>query len=162
MFWNTLAGPLNESLKHIVGKVAVPEYDDDSRKFTGLSLRNPPPIDAVPDNQQYWPIRMMSTCDLAYTSRVLGKVNMASKRCPYCDLSNQEWQGKDHAKGNLWTFEKMAEVRRQLELGIIKDEPSNRWGCADVPCLDAIPIEDYIAHSPIATRAYCGLQLCSQ
>ena len=61
------------------------------------------------------PTRVFVTGDLAYFAAILGKVNMAGDWCTWCELSAKDWSSIDHNKGELWTLERMAEVRRSID-----------------------------------------------
>jgi uncharacterized coiled-coil DUF342 family protein len=72
------------------------------------------------------------TGDLEYQSMILGKVNMASSKCPFCKLRPKEWS-IDHEPGELWCLEAMAATRKLCDDGIVEDTADNRQGCVKEP-----------------------------
>ena len=112
---NTIAAPLNESLKQIVG--------------TGLTFARSGPDDCdieatfsiSPKNIQT--VRVFITGDLAFYAAALGKESMASSWCWLCKLSKKEWNTYPHEVGDKWTFHDMAQIIENIANNNLADIP---------------------------------------
>jgi hypothetical protein len=76
--------------------------------------------------------QVLFTGNLKYQSMILGKVNMASSKCPFCKHLPKEWE-RDHEPGELWCLQTMEETRKQCDNGTLDDIPDNRRGCVKEP-----------------------------
>ena len=69
---------------------------------------------------------------------------MSGYWCTWCTLSRVQWEQDGHEPGDLWTLQKMEEVREAVNTGVVKDTAQNRKGCVEVLLFDAIPVDQYI------------------
>ena len=102
-------------------------------------------------------IRLVITGDLAFYAACLGKVNGSGHWCSWCQLSFKEWETKGHDFGDVWTLQKMGELREKLYNKEIRNIASNRKGCTDTELFDCIEIWLYIypiLHSEIGLGNY--------
>ena len=60
---------------------------------------------------------------------------MSGKWCTWCDQSPSEWKKNDPTDGELWTLDKMKELRCLIADGLVEKNASNRKGCVDVPLI---------------------------
>jgi hypothetical protein len=90
------------------------------------------------------PVNVFITGDLAFLSTLLGKENMSTAWCPWCMLSKVQWSLKNHDKGELWTIDKIIQLREKVDLKELSEEPEYLRGCTKVPLFDSVPIENYI------------------
>ena len=89
-------------------------------------------------------IRIVVTGDLAWYAAALGKVNMSSNWCTWCNGSGNEWIDEGHTKGELWTLDKMRDLREKILTNEIEATAQNRKGVVDVELLPSISIQQYI------------------
>jgi hypothetical protein len=59
-------------------------------------------------------------------------------------LSPKEWSVFGHNKGELWTIDKIYDIRQQVEDGTLTEIPQNIKGCTEKPLIDSVPIENFI------------------
>jgi len=79
---------------------------------------------------------------LAFFATILGKPNMSPVWCNWC-ISKQAWSVQGHAPGEKWTIEKLHQIRHNVEVCGMKEEPSNVMGCMKRPLIDAVPIKNF-------------------
>ena len=137
----TIGHPINEGIRKIFGKVLIIH-----RRTSSISYGDDSPIaDASFDeNLIALPINVFITGDLAFLSTLLGKENMSTAWCPWCMLSKTQWSVKDHDRGELWTLDKIAAIREQVDRNEIPEEPQHIRGCTQLPLFDSVPIQNYI------------------
>ncbi len=137
----TIAHPINEGIRKIFGKVLIIHQHTSSISYGDDS----PIADASFDeNLIALPINVFITGDLAFLSTLLGKENMSTAWCPWCMLSKTQWSVKDHDRGELWTLDKIAAIREQVDRNEIPEEPQHIRGCTQLPLFDSVPIQNYI------------------
>ena len=88
--------------------------------------------------------RFFMTGDLAFYASCLGRQNMASVWCMYCQLSRAEWESEDHGKRDEWTLESMRKRLEELNSKLIKDTSTNRRGVVDEPLFESVRVDQYI------------------
>jgi len=90
------------------------------------------------------PINVFITGDLAFMSTLLGKENMSTAWCPWCMLSKAQWGQRNHEPGEIWTIDRIIEIRNRVEQQQLLEIPENIKGCTKKPLFDSVPIEKYI------------------
>jgi hypothetical protein len=60
------------------------------------------------------PFRFFRTGDMAYYAMCLGKVNMSSHWCTWCNLSVANWERQGHRKGQQYNLQSLEDVRLEL------------------------------------------------
>ena len=82
--------------------------------------------------------------DLAFYAAVLGKPNMSSVWCTWCDLGSKEWREPKHNRGVPWTMERMSKVFEDTRENRIQNIPQNCKGIVNVPLFDSVELTNYI------------------
>jgi hypothetical protein len=59
-------------------------------------------------------------------------------------LSPKEWSVSGHERGELWTIDKIYDIRQQVSDGTLTEAPQNIKGCTEKPLIDAVPLENFI------------------
>jgi hypothetical protein len=90
------------------------------------------------------PITVFITGDLAFLSTLLGKEIMSTAWCPWCVLSKVQWSVANHQPGELWTIDKIIEVREKMDRKELPEDPEHLRGCTKMPLFDSVPIKNYI------------------
>jgi hypothetical protein len=139
IFKATIGTSLNESLLRIVNNQVLLTPGADGK--IDFSFGTIPMNDTT---QQHREVKIVSTGDMAYTSMVLGRVNMSGKWCNWCKPSPAEWQLPGHTPGELWTLESMEQARLEIDQGCHQDTPNNRRGNTHPPLISTIPIQNHI------------------
>jgi hypothetical protein len=137
----TIGIPINEGIKKIFSKVIVI-----TRCTSTISYLDESPIQNGTSDEQLiaLPVAVFLTGDLAFLSTVLGKENMSTAWCPWCILSKSQWSASGHQPGELWTIDKIIDVRGKIDSGELKEEPEHQRGCTKLPLFDSIPIANFI------------------
>jgi hypothetical protein len=134
----TIGVPLNESLKRIVGKFIriTPE---------SIFFLDQRPMDIVcPEQTVLMESRTFVAGDLSFYGTVLGKENMSGSWCTWCTLSKGEWGVVDHPIGELWSIEKIRNIRQNVLENNLAEIPQNIRGCTENPLFDAVPVSNYV------------------
>jgi len=110
----TLAGPMNMGLRRMMEKDVATGVSADGRFVVSkdscsarYALK-----DEVIDTNLYLviPLRFFLSGDLAFYAMSLGKEGSSGAHCYVCDSSKVSWQNIDHAKGDIWTLDKIQQV----------------------------------------------------
>jgi hypothetical protein len=139
----TVARELNEGLWRIVDKVLVVHFAENHDPVIVFAVEAP----AAEERHNNWAmfgIQALISGDLAFFSTILGKPNMSPIWCNWCMLSKQAWSVAGHAPGDRWAIDKIQQIRHNVEVCGMRDDPSNIMGCIKTPLIDAVPIENFI------------------
>jgi hypothetical protein len=140
----TIAKPINEALNRIFNKFFVVNYQGNQYLLT---IADEPAAAEGPagiNGAFSFSTRTFIAGDLAFFSLILGKENRSGKWCNWCMLSPKEWSVFGHDKGELWTIDKIYDIRQQVEDGTLTEIPQNIKGCTEKPLIDSVPIENFI------------------
>jgi hypothetical protein len=136
----TIGKELNEGLRRISGKILVVHVVNDSCTVTFS--------DELPgdENELFFSFltRTLIAGDLAFYATILGKENMSSVWCTWCTLSKNVWALPGHHLGKCWTIGDMCDVRDNVAVGNISNDPENIKGCTELPLFDSVAVENYI------------------
>ncbi len=140
----TIAKPINEALNRIFNKFFVVNYQANQYLLTiadePAAAKGPAGINGAFS----FSTRTFIAGDLAFFSLILGKENRSGKWCNWCMLSPKEWSVFGHDKGELWTIDKIYDIRQQVEDGTLTEIPQNIKGCTEKPLIDSVPIANFI------------------
>lgn len=59
-------------------------------------------------------------------------------------LSKQACSVEGHAPGDRWSIDKIQQIRHNVEVCGMKEDPCNIMGCVQHPLIDAVPVENFI------------------
>jgi len=139
----TIAKPINESLKRIVNKFFI-VYCQADQFISTIADEAATADDPSRSDTFCFSTRTFIAGDLAFFSLILGKENRSSKWCNWCMLSPKEWSVSGHERGELWTIDKIYDIRQQVSDGTLTEAPQNIKGCTEKPLIDAVPVENFI------------------
>jgi hypothetical protein len=139
---NSIAPALNHGMKSLVdaGTIEVYRVGGLLKVTVGATVFVDPTASLVYSS----PVRVLVSGDLAFFTSVLGKVNMSSHWCMWCNLGKADWAEVGHEKGELWTLDYLVELRRQLDEGEIARNPQSVKGVTDPLLFDSVEIRNYI------------------
>mmetsp|Transcript_16263 Transcript_16263/g.23224 ORF Transcript_16263/g.23224 Transcript_16263/m.23224 type:complete len:125 (+) Transcript_16263:1330-1704(+) len=124
---------MNEGLKRNVNKCFVLHVREEGIFFTFADEPPGGPIDNntvaaaanANDLLMWFSSRTFIAGDLAFFAVILGKENMLGSWCNWCKLSQKGWSKFGHEKGELWSIEKINNIRNNVENGTLAETPAN-------------------------------------
>jgi len=144
LFNKTIAEPLDAALLRMMesklvasgkepdGRILVQKETFDARFVT---------VGDEWDQAAYYvvPFRCFVSGDLAFFAMLLGKAS-SGQSCYVCDLTNGQWQEKDHCKGNAWTLDRLLETYQLIN----QAQPRAVKGVIRLPLLRTVGVDRFL------------------
>jgi len=69
---------------------------------------------------------------------------MSGSWCTWCMLSKAQWNDSAHLPGELWTVDKIYEIRENVAENGMTEIPEKIKGCMDKPLFNSVPICNFV------------------